>query len=48
MEVELMFYVRCWRELRSFLADVVRDNSDECPYARDVLDLMKKIENNQR
>lgn len=48
MEDELMFYVRCWRELRSFLADVVRDNSDECPYARDVLDLMKKIENNQR
>lgn len=48
MEDELMFYVRCWRELRSFLADLVRDNSDECPYARDVLTLMKKIENKYR
>lgn len=41
---ELMFYVECWREMRSFLAEVVRENTDECPYAKDVLDLMRRIE----
>ena len=24
---ELMFYVKCWREMQSFLSEVVRDNS---------------------
>lgn len=43
-EDELMFYVCCWRELRSFLAEVVRDNTGEYPFALDVLNLMRSIE----
>lgn len=41
---ELMFYCRCWREMQSFLAEVVRDNTGEYPFAKDVLDLMRSIE----
>ena len=41
---ELMFYTECWRELRSFLAEVVRDDSEEYPFAQDVLELMRSIE----
>lgn len=41
---ELMFYLECWREMQSFLAEVVRDNTGEYPFAQDVLDLMKSIE----
>ena len=36
---ELMFYTECWRELRSFLSEVVRDNTGEYPFAQDVLNL---------
>lgn len=39
-----LFYLACWRELQSFLAEVVRDNSDEFPFASDVLALLKSIE----
>ena len=41
---ELMFYTACWRELRNFLAEVVRDNTGEYPFAQDVLNLMHSIE----
>lgn len=41
---ELMFYTECWRELRNFLAEVVRDNTGEYPFAQDVLNLMRSIE----
>lgn len=41
---ELMFYMECWHEMQSFLAEVVRDNTGEYPFAKDVLDLMKSIE----
>ena len=41
---ELMFYTECWRELRSFLSEVVRDNTGEYPFAQDVLNLMRSIE----
>ena len=41
---ELVFYMNCWREMQSFLAEVVRDNFQEYPGAADVLKLMKSIE----
>lgn len=41
---ELMFYTECWRELRSFLSEVVRDNTGEYPFTQDVLNLMRSIE----
>lgn len=41
---ELMFYCECWREMQSFLTEVVRDNTGEYPFAKDVLDLMRSIE----
>ena len=33
-----------WRELQSFLAEVVRDDTGEYPQAADFLKLMKSIE----
>ena len=41
---ELMFYVKCWREMQSFLSEVVRDNSSDYPFVSDVLNLMRSIE----
>lgn len=41
---ELMFYVECWRDLQSFLSEVVCDDTGEYPFARDVLDLMRSVE----
>lgn len=41
---ELIFYMECWREMQSFLTEVVRDNTGEYPFAQDVLNLMKSIE----
>lgn len=41
---ERMFYLECWRDMKSFLMEVVRDNTDEYPFAQDVLDLMHSIE----
>ena len=41
---ELMFYTECWRELQSFLSEVVMDNTGEYPFAQDVLNLMRSIE----
>lgn len=40
----LLFYMRCWEELRRFLAEVVRDDVGEYPFAQDVLKLMRRIE----
>lgn len=41
---ELMFYTECWRELQSFLSEVVWENTGEYPFAQDVLKLMRSIE----
>lgn len=41
---ELMFYVDCWREMQSFLTEVVREDTGEYPFAKDVLDLMRSVE----
>lgn len=41
---ELLFYMKCWREMQHFLAEVVRDNAEEYPFAKDVLGLMRSIE----
>ena len=41
---ELMFYLECWRDMQSFLTEVVRDNTGEYPLAQDVLDLMHSVE----
>lgn len=41
---ELMFYTECWRELMSFLTEVVLDDSEGYPFAQDVLRLMRSIE----
>lgn len=41
---ELMFYLCCWHELRSFLSDIVRDYTGEYPFAQDFLDLMRSVE----
>lgn len=38
-----IYYTACWRELQSFLAEVVRDTG-EYPQAADFLKLMKSIE----
>ena len=43
-EDELMFYMKCWRKMQSFLTEVVRDNTSDYPFAKDVLDLMRSIE----
>lgn len=43
-EVELLFYMECWRELQSFLSEAVRDNTGEYPFAENVLNLMRSIE----
>ena len=43
-EDELMFYMKCWREMQSFLTEVVRDSTSDYPFAKDVLDLMCSIE----
>lgn len=41
---ELTFYMECWRDMQSFLAEVVRDNTGEYPFAQDVLNLMRSVE----
>lgn len=37
-------FLKCWREMQNFLAEVVRDQSDDFPFASDVLRLMRSIE----
>ena len=39
-----IYYTACWRELQSFLAEVVRDDTGEYPQAADFLKLMKSVE----
>lgn len=41
---ELSFYMKCWREMKSFLKEVAREDAERCPYARDILKLMRSIE----
>lgn len=43
-EEDLLLYMKCWREMQSFLSEVVRDDAEGYPYARDVLKLMRSIE----
>lgn len=43
-EEELLFYMKCWREMQNFLAEVVRDDVEGYPYAQDILKLMRSIE----
>ena len=43
-EEELLFYMECWRDMQSFLAEAVRDNTGEYPFAENVLNLMRSIE----
>lgn len=47
---DLMFYKRCWLELRWFCYDVIRDMPlDDYRYqAEDILSLMRNIEDNFR
>lgn len=39
-----VFYASCWLEMQSYLAELVRDNSQDFPGAADVLDFMMSIE----
>lgn len=39
-----IYYTARWRELQSFLAEVVCDDTGEYPQAADFLKLMKSIE----
>lgn len=41
---ELVFYMNCWLEMKSFLNEVLCDYSRDYPGASDVLKLMKSIE----
>lgn len=43
-EEELLFYTECWHEMQNILTEVVRDNTGEYPFAEDVLNLMRSIE----
>lgn len=43
-DIKLLFYAKCWLEMKCFLADVVRKDAEEYPYVRDVLKLMRLIE----
>lgn len=43
-EEEFLFYMKCWREMKNFLAEVVRDDVEGYPYAQDILKLMRAIE----
>lgn len=43
-EEELLFYMKCWREMKNFLSEVVRDDAEGYPYAQDILKLMRAIE----
>lgn len=43
-EEDLLLYMKCWREMQSFLSEVVRDDAEGYPYVRDVLKLMRSIE----
>ena len=39
-----IYYTACWRELQSFLAEVVREDTGEYPQAAAFLQLMTSIE----
>lgn len=39
-----MFYMRCWREMKSFLIEASRVNPSDFSGASDVLKLMSSIE----
>ena len=39
-----LYYTACWRELQSFLTEVVLDDTGEYPQAADFLKLMKSVE----
>ena len=41
---DLLFYMRCWKKLRSFLAEIARDEAEASLCAKDILKLMRSIE----
>ena len=43
-DIKPLFYMKCWLEMKIFLSEVVRDDAERCPYAKDVLKLMRSIE----
>lgn len=43
-EEELLFYMKCWREMQNFLSEVVRNDVEGYPYVQDILKLMRSIE----
>lgn len=43
-EEDLLLYMKCWREMQTFLSEVVRDDAEGYPYAQDILKLMRAIE----
>lgn len=43
-EEYLLLYMKCWREMQTFLSEVVRDDAEGYPYAQDILELMRAIE----
>nr|DAL20469.1 MAG TPA_asm: hypothetical protein [Caudoviricetes sp.] len=43
-DIKPLFYMKCWLEMKIFLADVVHDDAEGYPYAQDILKLMRSIE----
>lgn len=43
-----IYYTACWRELQSFLAEVVRDDTGEYPQAADLADFLKLMKSIER
>ena len=43
-EEDLLLYMKCWLEMKIFLTEVVRDDAEGYPYAKDILKLMRAIE----
>lgn len=43
-DIKPLFYMKCWLEMKIFLADVARKDAEGYPYVRDVLELMRSIE----
>lgn len=42
--IKPLFYMKCWLEMKIFLTEVVRDDAEGYPYAKDILKLMRAIE----
>lgn len=42
--IKPLFYMKCWLEMKCFLADVARKDAEGYPYVQDILKLMRSIE----